>query len=203
VAVRAASLYLCRSLRNGRTPGIDILRDAVTAATRMVRALGPALTRFGIPYEPIDLACTLVIAVVVAGRLYHVQVGDGAVVISGGGEIWCLTPPPEREYLNETAFLVSPDAGQRLHLMEHDASAIETVAVMTDGVQYLGLDPRTHAVFRGMFDPILKYAIENRHKSESERDADLCDFLSSAKVNAETDDDKTLIIAVRRPEVQV
>lgn len=136
-----------------------------------------------------DLACTLLVAVVTGDSVDAAQVGDGAIVVRRGGELEVLVPSAAGEFLNETCFLTSSGWTEDLRL--RSATAVDAVAVMSDGLQLLALDMaagRPHAAF---FAPLLSWAA-----GAGPDGRDLVQLLGSEKVNARTDDDKTLALAV-------
>ena len=70
---------------------------------------------------------------------------------------------------------------------------------MTDGVQHLAIAYPTNEPYPRLFGPLFEYADTHTHLDAETRAADLNAFLDSDAVNAETDDDKTLVLAVRVP----
>jgi tRNA G18 (ribose-2'-O)-methylase SpoU len=139
--------------------------------------------------------------VVARDALIGAQVGDGAIVYrprseEAAGEIALLTAPHHGEYLNETVFLTSDGYLEHLQLAYH-AGAPDALALFSDGLQMLALDmknqpPVPHAPF---FDPLFTFVKNN--PDGLEREQKLRAFLESERVCAKTDDDKTLVIAVR------
>jgi len=139
-----------------------------------------------------ELACTALLAVIGPSVAAFAQIGDGAMVVGDRVIFW----PEPAEYANATDFLTDDDWAAKLHFAMTDAPVTE-VAVLTDGLQRLALDfqgKAPHAAFfRPLFDA-LRSATDVEALVEPFRD-----FLDSPRVNARTDDDKTLVIAVRRP----
>ena len=139
-----------------------------------------------------ELACTALLAVIGPSVAAFAQIGDGAMVVGDRVIFW----PEPAEYANATDFLTDDDWAAKLHFAMTDVPVTE-VAVLTDGLQRLALDfqgKAPHAAFfRPLFDA-LRSATDVEALVEPFRD-----FLDSPRVNARTDDDKTLVIAVRRP----
>jgi len=161
--------------------------------------LAAAADRLGCPAR--DLACTFLLALVTADALIGVQVGDGAIVYrpppgESAADLALLIVPQRGEYLNETVFLISDTCLQDARFA-YRASAPADLALFSDGLQMLALDmsvqpPAPHAPF---FDPFFNFV---RGQPDPARRADqLRVFLESERVCARTDDDKTLVIAVR------
>lgn len=147
---------------------------------------------------PRDFACTLLVAVIGAATAVFWQIGDGCIVIrSAREEEYCWVFWPERgEYENVTYFATEENSAQH---MQFDAvpGEIAELAVLTDGLQSLALHYESGAAhgpfFRGLFP-----ALDSSTPGFSERlSRALAQFLASERVNARTDDDKTLILATR------
>lgn len=194
VAARAAAGSISAKWANPPTLGHDgewiaLLHEALTAALGAVeieaQERGSSLR---------ELATTLIVVVATSDQVAAIQVGDGAVVIGDTAEpIVALTVPQRGEYLNETVFLVSPDAletaqvrlwrGQPTHL-----------AVFSDGLQMLALKMPEGTPHPPFFRPLFRFiAQESDENRASER---LQQFLLSERVREHTDDDLTLLVAV-------
>lgn len=150
-----------------------------------------------------DLACTLVAAVVAREGAVFLQVGDGVAVVGQrnepGDEFSWVFWPERGEYANTTTFLCDERLSEHVQY-EASTGVIDEIAVLTDGIQNLVLDYKQQSAhgpfFRRMMEP-LRARLEQGH-IESLSVA-LRDYLSSPAINDRTDDDKTLIIASRRP----
>jgi hypothetical protein len=156
---------------------------------------------------PRDFSSTLLAAVVAADCAVFFQVGDGAIVVdavppSAGYD--CVFWPAHEEYENVTFFAAEPNADEHLQCALFDRR-VEELALFSDGLQRLALDyagQRAHApFFRSMLSP-LHAAAAGAAGAGAERDGlsdSLAAFLDSPRVNDRTDDDKTLMLAVRAP----
>jgi hypothetical protein len=178
----------------------DLTREYVVAW--LARFQGAIATRVELTGGlPRDYACTLLAAVVGDESAAYCQIGDGAIVVAAPGEpdgyCWVFWPQ-HGEYENETVFATDLDA-PGLIAVERADLPVDEVALFSDGLQRLALhfEGRTaHApFFRPMFAPV-RAAEPGRADALS---AQLATFLSSPPINARTDDDKTLILATRRP----
>ena len=69
--------------------------------------------------------------------------------------------------------------------------------MFTDGLQRLALDFAGHTPHHGFFGPLFEQ-LRAVNDSESLVEPFRC-FLDSDRVNQRTDDDKTLVLAVRKP----
>jgi len=142
-----------------------------------------------------DLACTSVAVVASAGgRVVVGHVGDGGVVVRGGGEVRLASAPARGDEPGETWFLTSPR--WREHLRVAVVDRVDAFAAFTDGCERaaLELDPpvRAHQPFARS---LLEYAIEVGDPPRLE--AELRGLLESPAMAATSDDDKTLVLAAR------
>jgi hypothetical protein len=122
------------------------------------------------------------------------QIGDGAIVVDDG-ELRAATWPQQGEYANTTHFLVDDDALEQLVTVE--AGAARRIAVFSDGLQALALQYDTKTPYEPFFAPFFDY-LETSAKDDVEVEDELRAYLESGSVNARTDDDKSLVLAVRR-----
>jgi hypothetical protein len=140
-----------------------------------------------------DYATTLLVAIARQDRIVAAQVGDGATVILVDGGIEALTVPDHGEYINESTFLTSSDYLEHAQVVIHEHPSIHGVALLSDGLQLLALDGQTGQAFAPFFRPLFEFA-----SRPDAAEPELSAFLGSARVCARTDDDKTLLLAVRR-----
>jgi hypothetical protein len=140
-------------------------------------------------------AATLTCVAASEAGLAIAQLGDGAVVARDAeGDLFTASQQQRGEYANETYFL-SGDAYREQAQVEFVPGRFCALALMSDGLTRLALrlpagDP--HAPF---FTPLFSF-LETQPVNGNGPEA-LASFLSSERVNARTDDDKSLILAVR------
>jgi hypothetical protein len=154
--------------------------------------------------SPREFACTLLGAVVSPDRAAFFQIGDGAIVVSNRAEAddygWIFWPQ-HGEFANQTNFVTQDDALEVLEF-ELGERSVDEVAIFTDGIERLVLDLQektAHApFFRTLFGWVAKTepAAVNEEIPTSEV---MGRYLGSKQINDRTDDDKTLILASRRP----
>jgi Protein phosphatase 2C len=154
--------------------------------------------------SPREFACTLLGAVVGQDRAAFFQIGDGAIVVSNRAEAddygWIFWPQ-HGEFANQTNFVTQDDALEVLEF-ELGERSVDEVAIFTDGIERLVLDLQektAHApFFRTLFGWVAKTkpAAVNEEIPTSEV---MGRYLGSKQINDRTDDDKTLILASRRP----
>lgn len=146
--------------------------------------------------RPGDLATTLLVCVATAGGVWAAQVGDGAVVFAGADGAWrALTRPTAGEYLNETLFLTSEGALDRLQI-ETGAGAARELALFSDGLQMLALKMPEAAPHPPFFRPLFEWF--NRLGDSAAAREQLEAWLRSPRVTERTADDLTLLLARRR-----
>jgi hypothetical protein len=166
--------------------------DPLQAARAAVEALAAGLD---VPLG--DLASTLLVCVVGPDGITGHAIGDGVVVVASvDGTLSALLPPDRGEFRNETVFVTSDtwDVSSR-----HAALPLDEgwgLALLTDGLELLALDVASGAPHGPFFTPLLRFA-----QTPAEGAADeLASFLCSERVAARTDDDCTLVLAVRSPD---
>jgi hypothetical protein len=139
-------------------------------------------------------ATTLTVAVVAAGWFAAGQVGDGAVVaLDEEDALFSATHLQKGEYANETHFLTGQDLLKHVQVTAVQ-KPVKAFAVMSDGLVRLALRLPTGDPHPPFFKPLFAFA-QKLNGNDPTAPAHLSSFLSSDRVNARTDDDKTLILA--------
>jgi hypothetical protein len=163
------------------------MQDAFRAAREAVLQLAAAEA---LPSR--SFACTLICAVATQDWLAVCQVGDGAAVALENGTYGVLVEPQRGEYASDTFFITMDNAAPAVcaRLM-----SVESLALTTDGLVRLAMAPgsQPHPPF---FKPLFDFALSAGEDAPQQ----LAGFMSSERVCARTDDDKTLVLAVRRPQ---
>jgi hypothetical protein len=155
------------------------------------RVLEEAATQGVVPRR---LACTLLVAIVGDGWAAFAQIGDGVIVFNGDAGYELAFWPDNGEYANTTRFLTDDDYRKHLRI-EVVTRQVSELAVMTDGLQMLALDFKGARVHDRFFEPLFR-TVRNNPNEEALRTS-LLEFMDSKRVNERTDDDKTLLLAVR------
>jgi Protein phosphatase 2C len=186
--VRAACVYL--------ETGAAVTRESILECFRIARAAIEArAVKLEIPSR--ELACTLLGAVVGEEHAWFAQIGDGLIVVGeeGGKEQKYLPVfwPRVGDYLNDSDFLTGDRFEAQVQFAERSAPA--ELSLSTDGLQLLMANLSARTIHQGFFTPI--FAQLRQAEEADELLAPLRDFLSSDKVNQRTDDDKTLLLAMR------
>lgn len=168
------------------TNWIDLARDNIyTAAIR--RSI-----------QPKDFATTLLCTITTGFKTLIFQIGDGCTTIKDKekNEWITLLWPAHGEYISSTSFLTDePTPDLRISTYQHE---IESVIMLTDGLERLALDFNSMKPFEKFFDGFFRPL--HRQPSigkNTELSSKLLSFLKSDRVIEKTDDDKTIIISVK------
>jgi len=148
--------------------------------------------------QPHLFATTLTCAIVSDGWLAIGQIGDGvAVAQATEGPLFTTLEPQRGEYANETSFLTMEQALEQVQIKVY-RRPVQALAVMSDGLVRLALNLAQHTPHQPFFQPLLAFAGQVTDPTQAH--SQLVDFLTSDRVCARTDDDKTLVLAVRKNE---
>jgi serine/threonine protein phosphatase PrpC len=188
-AVESALAYFTAAVADGRALDAADVERCFAASRENVLAVAAEYE-----HAARDYASTLLIVVATAETTLIGQVGDGAVVVDDG-TLRIATWPQQGEYANTTHFLVDDDALERLVTVE--TGSVQRIAVLSDGLQALALQYDTKTPYEPFFAPFFDY-LETSSKDDADVEDELRAYLESGSVNARTDDDKSLVLAVRR-----
>jgi hypothetical protein len=142
-----------------------------------------------------DYAATLALVVLTNNWVAGGLVGDSITVILDEDEQLSVLCIPQRgEYANMTNFLTQDNALDVLDIQIKNRPSVGA-AVFSDGLQSLAVNIAHNTPHAPFFTPLFAFttAIENETIARQQ----LTDFLNSERVNARTDDDKTLVLARR------
>jgi len=179
-------LHLIENLENTQKVFSGLLKKALKASLQAIKK--EAKTQ---EIKPRELASTLIIAIATPQCVATAQIGDGAAVIkTQTDELIALTTPDSGEYINQTTFLISPNAIKTAQINVYEGD-ITHLALFSDGLQMLALQMpygKPHAPF---FAPLFQFIT----KAGKTAQAQLTSFLKSPRVRTRTDDDLTLLLA--------
>ena len=191
-ALTAATWDLLQA--RGRPPAgelEDILRRAAASARRSLELMAD-----GSDARLSSYACTLLLAIQTEELLGAAQIGDGGIVVSNGqGGYECFTAPQRGEYANQTIFLTSTGGLEQMEVRVEEIQP-QLLAMFTDGIQNLVIESATQQPFQPFFNTILGWLESQTDRNRAE--AELVNLLRSPRVTAKTDDDTTLLLAMRR-----
>jgi serine/threonine protein phosphatase PrpC len=150
--------------------------------------------------SPREFACTLTAVVCLQGATVVVHVGDSLAVgrESIDQQFSALSYLQNGEYANSTRFVTDPDVSDHLYV-EYLEYELAQVAVMSDGVHRFVYDPATQVVNTPFLDQLLRTMCGPVAPSPAALNVALDRFLRSPKVQQRSDDDLTLVLAIRRP----
>lgn len=140
-----------------------------------------------------DLASTLLITVATPDLVVTAQIGDGAIVISDKqDEIIALTSPQSGEYINQTTFLVSPNALDTAQTNIWQGN-IANLAMFSDGLQMLALKMPAGIPHAPFFHPLFSFISQMNDLDAATKELE--GFLKSPRVAQRSDDDLTILLA--------
>jgi hypothetical protein len=148
---------------------------------------------------PREFASTLVLAISDSRATVIAHIGDGCVALKDETlNKWCTPSWPDHgEYASTTSF-VTDDPAAKLRLSRHDGPICALVS-FTDGLERLALDFASKQPFEKFFEgicrPLFGSSNLGRNRSLSQ---ELKQYLNSSQINERTDDDKTLVLAVKK-----
>jgi hypothetical protein len=146
-----------------------------------------------------DFAATLILAISSGTNTLVAHIGDGSAVVrvDETNEWTALSWPSQGQYASST-FFITDDPTPRLNISRCDTH-VSALAVFSDGVERLALDMAAQKPFRPFFDGMIRpIAITQTEGCDQKLSMQLGTYLNGDVVNARTDDDKTLILAVRK-----
>lgn len=147
---------------------------------------------------PRAFASTLICVLAGGAETLIMHIGDGAAALRAGDPEDWLVPiwPAHGEYASTTFFVTDDPSPQvRIERREPCSSAV----LMSDGLERLALSFSNGEPHRPFFDSIVKPLVSSGLQGRDARLAgQLRAYLDSDAINERTDDDKTLVVAVRK-----
>jgi Protein phosphatase 2C len=150
--------------------------------------------------ETRDYACTLLGVIAMPNHTFYFQIGDGAIVVPSyeagaydwGAYDWVFWPQ-NGEYANLTNFATQRNAKQVFEFRE--GPAVSEIAIFSDGIEHLVLNEATRRVHAPALRPIFDWL--RTSESDAAGSQALQTYLGSDHINNRTDDDKSLLMAIR------
>lgn len=145
-----------------------------------------------------DLACTLVMALAESDCLTTIHIGDGAVVAKKKDEsYWQIVSAPESGEYSSTTFFVTDFPKPRIRIAR--IRMVAALALFTDGIEHFVLSSSDHKPSSAFFDWVCKPLEESQRPSrDPEASRGLSLFLESDQVMKRTDDDRSLIVCLKK-----
>lgn len=142
-----------------------------------------------------DFACTLLLVIIDDTQWVVQHIGDGAVVgFLSDGTIKTMSAPDNGEFINSTYPLTSTDYLAQLRFTTQQEQ-LSGVAVLSDGVQPMCINYKTGAAFPGFFTPLVTW-LRNLAQPSAANEI-LQKMLNSEQFRQKSDDDMTLVLAIR------
>ena len=172
------------------------LREAVAEARA---ALVDLARELGCPLR--DLSCTLTCIVAEADRLWVGQIGDGLALARDPSGVWHTVGRPQKdgEYANEARFLTAADALEGLVSSAWPIAA-EVLVASSDGLLRLMLQLPGFEPHPPFVEPLVRFAAGDLPAEQAGEQ--LARFLAGPRIGARTDDDTTLLIALRAADAE-
>lgn len=143
------------------------------------------------------LSATLIAVIATASDTMVAHIGDGAAVLKVDSDWVVPSWPAHGEYASQTYF-ITDDPAPQMRIARLGAKC-DAVTVFTDGLERLVLDFKGRTAPATFFEGIIKpFASIEAAGVATSLSASLKRYLDSDRVNERTDDDKSLIIALRR-----
>jgi serine/threonine protein phosphatase PrpC len=144
-----------------------------------------------------SFAATLVATIVTPTSYVALHIGDGAIVCrdSETGKWQTVSWPQHGDYASTTYFITDePKIRMRITRQERNFDAL---AVFSDGIERLALSFSKTEPHGPFFDSMFRAVGASKVKGcDLDLSRKLASFLDSSQINARTDDDKSLILAV-------
>lgn len=143
-----------------------------------------------------DFATTLQIVVTTENWTVSAIIGDGAaVVLDVDDALFPVMIPQRGEYASETNFVTSSFSMKHLDVKVYSSPA-QGIAVLTDGIVHVSINEKSNRPSSKFFIPFFKFLAATQSHQQAE--TGVVQFLESDQVNSKTDDDKTLVLALRQ-----
>jgi hypothetical protein len=192
---RRLTVFLRRHFESTDALPTDELLESWLNAVR--QAINDAAARRELAVR--DFAATLILFISSGTESVVLHVGDGCAVLKDDGTNSWIAPswPFHGEYASTTAFVTDEPQPNRC-IVRHNGS-VSAVSVFSDGLERLALDLKARQPFAPFFDRVIAPVAGS---SSMGKDLELSNmletFLDSDSINSRSDDDKTLVLAVRR-----
>ncbi|MFA4824041.1 MAG: PP2C family serine/threonine-protein phosphatase [Methanoregula sp.] len=142
-----------------------------------------------------EYACTILGSVAGNGGSVFFQIGDGAIVTGSGTDYRTIFWPEQGEYANTTYFITDEQYLDHLHILH--AELPDEIALFTDGLQNLVLSFALQKAHPGFFQPLFSALGQHPVNGSQSFSTQLENFLCRDDISERSDDDKTLVLAVR------
>jgi hypothetical protein len=146
-------------------------------------------------YELRDLGCTLLVFFATSHWVAAMQIGDGLMMLRAHADApyQLLFKPDKGEFINETIFITTSSACDYMTVC---TETVETpfLCAATDGLERVAVRLQDWEPFAPFFRPFEDCLM--KLSTAAEQHTYLQTFLESERLNAKTDDDKTLLVCL-------
>ena len=196
IAVHAALRDMTRLLWREQQTDPQLLETILNSAALQARLSVQRLARSQ-DEDLLHYATTLLLLIHTGKYTATLQIGDGAAVVRTANELVTLAKPQRGEYANETNSLTGRGALQLADVsIVQPQQAITGFAMMTDGMMELSIDSATLKPYAPFFKALFGWLEE--HDGTEHPNRELKQTLASEAVTSRTDDDTTLLLAIRQ-----
>jgi len=142
-----------------------------------------------------EYGCTLLVAVIEPTSWHSMHIGDGTIVgLFATSPAKTLSIPENGEYINSTTPITSDDYQVHMRYAE-GIEPLDGVALLSDGVTPMCINYKSGAAYDGFFRPLQNWLADAPQLAGI--DESLKQFLDTPKMRQKSDDDMTLVIALR------
>ncbi|MHB8284755.1 MAG: PP2C family serine/threonine-protein phosphatase [Caulobacteraceae bacterium] len=192
LAANKAVEHLRAHLSDPQADWPTLVIDAALTARLAVHAEAIAAGR-----SPRDYACTLLLIVLAGANGAALQIGDGVIAYKDADSWGYVFWPQKGEYANITNFLVQEDAEDRFEVTALK-EPLREIAIMTDGLEAIALHYASKTPHEPFLEAIMGPLRAEQGGGEAVRvSVALEAFLQSDRIRSRTDDDLTLVLAIR------
>jgi hypothetical protein len=146
-----------------------------------------------------SFAATLVATIVTPSSYVSLHIGDGGIVgrdMASGS--WQTVSWPEHGQYASTTYFITDEPKIRMRITRQERN-FDAVAVFSDGIERLALSFSKIEPHGPFFDSMFRAVSASKAEGcDLDLSRKLAAFLDSPQINARTDDDKSLILAVLR-----
>lgn len=145
-----------------------------------------------------DFAATLICVISNGEQSLIVHIGDGcAVLLDAKSKEWVAPSWPDHGEYASTTYFITDESDLKLRITRYQ-TPISSIAIFSDGLERLALDFSVQKPFSGFFDGISRPLAQSKKiGKDTTLSSALTRYLNSEAINSRTDDDKSLILALR------
>jgi hypothetical protein len=145
-----------------------------------------------------SMACTMIAFAATPHWMAALQIGDGLLITREAGKDYELVFKPDRgEYVNETVFVTSPVSTSQRQVCVQERP-LTFICAASDGIERVAVRYQDWTPHTPFFQPLQVYIVGQGNAEAGAHD--IAEFLRREKLNARTDDDKSLVLCAYVPD---